>query len=1052
MVHPLRSDDQMPGAGETRRILVVNDDPFQLDLTARTIREMGHEVVVASDGEEAILRAVEGPDLDLVVTDLYMPRIDGWKLCRLLRSSHFPRFNRVPILVQSATFAGSDTEQVTRDNGANHFLPVPYPPDELRRSVDKLLAGEIPQKPVRALVVNANDALRRMVADAMRRSGYEVAEAAGAERARVLRESHRPELVVLGHPLPDGIVEELVAELKAAEERSTVIVVAESPAESLAVRVTRHGADAFVREPFEIDYLIALCEKTRRERSLIRIEELLADRSRELSQSERKYRDLIENAIDIIFMLDVEGVVIEVNDAFLRASGYSPRELIGSHFTLLLHPADLGRARAAASRAARGGDSQIEMRLKDKVGGFGWYSFAYRPITDPDGSVLAIHAVGRDITEQKDAAARLEWMGRVIAQVGEGIAVADLEGTIVFANPAFARIHGSDDAAALAGKGVREFLDEGAAPDLIPFRDEVLRAGRHTGELTHLRADGVAIHARTTVSVFTGADGRRAGYVLLVQDLSERRAAAQALTESEERFALVAGRTSDIIVTRALGAHPSTQFLCGRCEQILGYSAEEMTNGIERWLERIPLEDRHVFTQPGGRPFDGPPGDVEWTYRFQTREGRTVHLREQGVRQAEDGVTKVHSAIRDVTAQVTAEQERENLQRQLLHASKMESIGTLAGGIAHDFNNLLTGVMGNQELASLYVGDAGREYLNNAKAAAARAADLVKKLLAFSRKEKLERKVLDLGTIVHETRKVLSETFDRRIHIDAQVPEDLRRVNADAGQVQQVLMNLCINARDALTDVLDGRVATALRERYTISISLSNWDIDDAQVASRPEAKPGAYVLLRVADNGAGMSEETKQRLFEPFFTTKEAGRGTGLGLATVFGIVKQHEGWIDFDSRLGSGTEFRIYLPAAAESRSVEATPGIAVDLPRGTETILVVDDEAVIRDILRETLQQAGYTVIVAEDGRKGVEAFIEHRARIGGVILDLTMPRMSGGEALDIIRSKSPNAKVVISTGHADLIDRDDYLRRGASAFVPKPYKLMELLRTLRTVLDR
>ncbi|MCL4235100.1 MAG: response regulator, partial [Deltaproteobacteria bacterium] len=421
MVHPLRSDDRMPGTGEARRVLVVNDDPFQLELTARTIREMGHEVVVATDGEEAILRAVEGPDLDLVVTDLYMPRIDGWKLCRLLRSSHFPRFNKVPILVQSATFAGSDTEQVTRDNGANHFLPVPYPPDELRRSVEKLLAGEIPQKPVRALVVNASDGLRRMIADAMRRSGYDVAEAASAERARVLRESHRPELVVLGHPLPDGIVEELVAELKSAEERSTVIVVAESPAESLAVRVTRHGADAFVREPFEIDYLIALCEKTRRERSLIRIEELLADRSRELSQSERKYRDLIENAIDIIFMLDVEGVVIEVNDAFLRASGYSPRELIGSHFTLLLHPADLERARGAAARAARGGDSQIETRLKDKVGGFGWYSFAYRPITDPDGSVLAIHAVGRDITEQKDAAARLEWMGRVIAQVGEGI-------------------------------------------------------------------------------------------------------------------------------------------------------------------------------------------------------------------------------------------------------------------------------------------------------------------------------------------------------------------------------------------------------------------------------------------------------------------------------------------------------------------------------------------------------------------------------------------------------------------------------------------------------
>ncbi len=419
----------------------------------------------------------------------------------------------------------------------------------------------------------------------------------------------------------------------------------------------------------------------------------------------------------------------------------------------------------------------------------------------------------------------------------------------------------------------------------------------------------------------------------------------------------------------------------------------------------------------------------------------------------EDGeILRVVSVYQDIQRQVEAESAKEALERQLIESQKLEAIGTLAGGVAHDFNNLLTGLMGYLDLIRSAGDKKIHPYVDRAEMVAQRASELTRQLLAYARKTRLEKSVHDLNNTAREVAGLIKQTMDRRIEIGVRLSPVPATVLADPGQMSQVVLNLCVNARDAVAERLaqsNGADLASWSPRITMQIKRQQ--ITTEYCLLHPEAREGSFVRVSVSDSGVGMDEETQKRIFEPFFTTKEVGKGTGLGLATVFGIVKQHQGWVEVSSEMGKGTLFHVYLPAVEEPADVLDDTAANLKVRGGTETILVVDDEEPIRELSKEMLCKYGYRVLLAMDGANALEIYKRECKIIDLVILDMTMPRLSGRQILpELVRLKK-DVKIIATSGYSFNDTWHDFPSSPAFCFLQKPYSSIELAQTVRRILD-
>jgi two-component system cell cycle sensor histidine kinase/response regulator CckA len=467
-------------------------------------------------------------------------------------------------------------------------------------------------------------------------------------------------------------------------------------------------------------------------------------------------------------------------------------------------------------------------------------------------------------------------------------------------------------------------------------------------------------------------------------------------------------------------------------EQLFGYTAKEAIgqpvsilyppNRVDPVASKRPdvIEGRHIPA-------------TEVTRRRKDGSLVTVSLTVSPIKDARGVTVGVSGISRDVS-------ERRQVEAQLRQAQKMEAVGRLAGGVAHDFNNLLTIINGNTDVLIRLLQHDRRaiEMLRDIHQAGERAAGLTQQLLAYSRKQMLQPEVLDLNAVVAEARPMLARLIGEDIEITVVPDPALRRVKADAGQLGQVLMNLCVNARDAMPT------------GGTIVIRTSNIVMNGSEWPEVSDPPRGPYVELSVTDTGTGMDAETQKHLFEPFFTTKERGKGTGLGLATVYGIVKQSGGFIRAETAKGVGTTFRVYLPAV--DARVESRTQDALAAPRGRETVLIVEDEPRVRSLMRLMLQRAGYTVLEAEDGVQAVELAAAHGPDLDLLVTDVVMPRMSGPQVADALRAARPGLSVIFISGYTG----DAMLRHGVgeptTPFLQKPFTMTDLTRKVRQVLDQ
>jgi len=442
--------------------------------------------------------------------------------------------------------------------------------------------------------------------------------------------------------------------------------------------------------------------------------------------------------------------------------------------------------------------------------------------------------------------------------------------------------------------------------------------------------------------------------------------------------------------------------------------------------ERQGLVDRDTYSD---RQYD----DVEATWKRKDGGLLTVQLNVRAVRNAARQVEYYETFVRDVT-------EQRRLQQQVLQSQKMEAVGRLAGGIAHDFNNLLTVITSYSDLLLEDLGkdDPKRDDVEQVRKAAEGAASLTRQLLAFSRQQVLAPRVVSLNAVVDSLQKILRRVIGEDVELATALAPDLGAVKADVGQLEQVLMNLTVNARDAMPT--GGK----------LTIETANVEHDPAYARAREGAAVSRFVMLAVTDTGVGMDEATKARIFEPFFTTKEAGKGTGLGLATVYGIVNQSGGFIWVYSEPGSGTSFKIYLPRVdAPAEGVKAAGSVSV--PRGTETVLLVEDAAAVRAVAKQVLQRQGYTVLEAPHGEAALHLAQKHRGPIHLLLTDVVMPVLSGRRLAEQLAPLRPDMKVLYASGYTD----DSVVRHGilesGTAYLQKPFTPDSLARKVREVLD-
>ena len=634
---------------------------------------------------------------------------------------------------------------------------------------------------------------------------------------------------------------------------------------------------------------------------------------------------------------------------------------------------------------------------------------------------------------QADLKTSEERFRSIFEHAATGMATVTPAGKLLQVNPAFCRLLG------YTPEELRRLtIQDITHPEDLAATCQVLQMGR-TGaiqvvaiEKRYLRKDGSVAWAHTNATWIQDANGTPLYSVALVQDISERKSAEEALRESEARKGAILDTALDAILTidhlgKVLEFNPAA-------ERLFGFLREEVI-GKNILDEIVPPEDRRAIGQ-----------GLEDYFRtgVSPLKGRHVEmnaLRKNGMRIPVEfavsririgGVPAFTAYIRDLTDRKKAEEALRQREEQVRHGQKMEAIGTLAGGVAHDFNNLLTGILGYAEL--LKMGSKPGEKVHQAaeviEKAATRAASLTQQLLGFARRGKHQNVCVDLHAVIQEVTGLLSATLDKNINLRLDFTSTSAPVQGDPGQMSQIILNLAVNAADSMAEGGDLVFHTELVE------------LTEAQRRRHDGTLPGPYVLLAVSDTGSGIPPDVLPRIFEPFFTTKDQGKGTGMGLAMVYGIVQNHGGFIEVDSALGCGTTFRLYFPEArGPQRPPRQGPGEEI-VKAGSGTILVVDDEEAVRSVAMAFLQEMGYRVLTASDGEEAVGIFRNSREPIDLVILDMVMPAMGGRECFRALKAIQPGLRAVLSTGYDFNAAVQGILEEGMRGFVQKPYQLLQL----------
>lgn len=767
---------------------------------------------------------------------------------------------------------------------------------------------------------------------------------------------------------------------------------------------------------------------------------------RELAESERRFRHLFETSKDGITFINTDGKILDCNDTFCDMVGYSRDEVL-NRTSDDLTPKHLQRRDREILREQvfpKGFSERFQKELRHRDGSTFPVEVDVYLVRDANGRGSGFWAHVRDIRERLAAEREIRESENHFRQFSDraltGI-VVHRAGVMLYLNSRILKMlgYGENERDPLLGttifnhihpddqQRVRAWLQvwESGSPDTPDHFDlRLMTRDRHV-----VWAETLA----TTVQ----HEGKPAVLAHLM-DVTERKNAEKALLESERSLArVIEGAPLGILIAHSDG---NLDYVNSRFVEAYGYTREGLNTLEEFWRVAFPDADTRQqvreWIRNREKPDAGAGEDMEWP----------IICADGGQRYAEILCTSLGNRelilLRDVTARVLSERERAALEAQLLHAQKMEAVGRLAGGIAHDFNNLLTGINGNIQLAMMEIDKESNVYhmLENTTAAVGRTGELTRQLLAFSRKQTISPRKMDLNIVLHQLQSILGRLIGEDVRIQINLDPKLWDAEIDPTQIEQAVMNLVLNARDAMPG------------GGTLTLSTRNMHIGPSHAIAGSGLPAGDYVVLEVRDTGEGIDPILLDQIFEPFFTTKQAGKGTGLGLSMVYGIVRQHKGAVGVESVPREGTTFSLYFPRS-EAQTLEAPASVSEGqtIKKGNETILVVEDEPMVRSIAVQMLKRLGYSTLEAENGREAIEVAESYKGIIELMLTDVVMPEMNGREAAEALHLLRPQTRVLFTSGYTDeIIGAHGILARGVE-FLPKPYSFRQLADHVRRILD-
>jgi len=750
---------------------------------------------------------------------------------------------------------------------------------------------------------------------------------------------------------------------------------------------------------------------------------------------EEKLQAMMEQSLFGVYLLDLEGNFLDANEAALRMLGRDREEILSFNFTSLFDEDQSAKAMEIFEEVKNKGFQKkfAKLKLTKKNGRFVWVEAEAR-LLHRRGKACAIQGIARDITRREKVEKafhdRRRLFKTLVDAAPDAIVMVDTDGIIRSCNPAIKRLTGYEPEE-LQGKYFHEL--ETIFPEALPyvtgfFQDLMSGTDIEDYELDVRHKDGTR-HWVCVKNRILKSGGKIEGILVLARDLTYRKKVEDALRENEQRYRTLAESAEDFIFI--IDRDRRVQYVNSLAASRIGCRPEDVIGKkLENLYTHIYVEQKRNLQKvfESGTPFS-----VEHKVKFPDQEfwldTRLVPIRDNG-----NEVSSVMGISRDITR-------RKGLEEKALQSHKLEAIGKLAGGVSHDFNNLLTAILAYADLLLLGLSqfDPLRNDVNEIKKAGELASSLTNQLMAFSRKQLLQPKVLSLNTIVGNMENMLRRLISEDIEFDTNLDPEIGYVKADPGQMEQVLMNLVVNARDAM--VHGGRLA----------LETVNEMLDEAFARDQDDLHPGRYVVLAISDTGVGMDEETQKQIFEPFFTTKEGEAGTGLGLSTVFGIVKQSGGHIMVSSELGQGTTVKIYFPRIEGDPDPVETEQKLPEAVGGSETILMVEDNEAVRKAARFILQRNGYSVLETCDAEEALQALGQHSGLIHLMITDVVMPGMSGPELVNHIGPFQPGMKVLYVSGYTERNIPDRRVLEGGEAFLRKPFSLEALLGKVRQVLS-
>jgi len=779
----------------------------------------------------------------------------------------------------------------------------------------------------------------------------------------------------------------------------------------------------------------------------------------EALRNSEEFLDKILNSLgDPVFVKNKDHQWIMVNDEFCRLIGHQAKEFLGkSDFDFF--PKEQAEVFWVQDEQAlqTGNENENEEHISDAEGNVRTIVTKKTIYKDKQGQLFIVGII-RDVTEQKQVEERIKQLNseletrvlqrtkqleqanqemryeiaerkkieeqlkifaHTIKSVNDAVFITDLENNILFVNQAFCQMY---------GYVLEEVRNTNISRLWIKDESEILAAtlqGGWQGEILNVRKDGVHIPINLSASVIKEESGKPIALVGIARDIAEQKRIDSTLRKLSQA---VDQSPVSVIITDVQGA---IEYVNSKFCQSTGYQEKEVIGKNPRMLKSGKTsqeEYAHMWDiiMHGGAWS----GELQNVRKNGELFWESVHI--SPIKNSQDEITNFLAVKEDTT-------DRKKLEAQVRRSQRLEIVGTLASGIAHDLNNVLSPIMMAIQLLRMKIQDQkGLQILSTLESTANRGADIVKQVLSFARGAEGERVLVQPKHLLREVQEIANETFPRSVKIEASIPKDLSPVLGDATQLHQVFMNLCVNARDAM---LQGGMLTLKAENITL---------DERQAAMHYDAKTGPYVVVSIIDTGVGIPAEHLDKIFDPFFTTKEIGKGTGLGLSTVLALVKGHKGFISVYSEVGRGTHFKIYLPAAQSEGQQPPVPAPAMPHQGNGETILVVDDEASIRDITMELLEHAGYHVLTAQDGKEALQQFEQHRNTIGVVITDMMMPNMDGASLISQLMKINSSVKIIAASGLMNNENTPEIHLPNVQAFLTKPYTAEKLFWVLDAIL--